>query len=80
MRHYYFDFRDDSGLLVDDEGIECRDMRAVQWEAGRSLADMVRDAVHASTNAAPHIMSIEVRDEDGPVMQARLTLEFNRRN
>ena len=51
MRRYYFDLRDDRGLLVDDEGLECRDRQAVQAEAARALADMARDAVHAATSA-----------------------------
>lgn len=43
MRRYYFDLRDDNGLFVDDEGLECRDVSAVQAEAARALADMARD-------------------------------------
>jgi hypothetical protein len=77
MRRYYFDLRDEKGLFVDDEGVECRDMQAVRVEAARSLADMARDAVHAAASAPPRMMSIEVRDEAGPVMQAKLTFEIS---
>lgn len=77
MRRYYFDLRDDNGFFVDDEGLECRDMQAVQMEAARSLADMARDAVHAATGAPSHAMSIEVRDDAGPVLQVRFTLKVS---
>jgi hypothetical protein len=77
MHRYYFDLRDDRGLFVDDEGLHCRDLKAVQIEAARTLADMARDAVHATTNPPPHMMSIEVRDDGGPVMQISFTIEIN---
>ena len=77
MRRYYFDLRDDRGLFVDDEGLRCRDLKAVQAEAARSLADMARDAVHAAAGAPPRMMSIEVRDDGGPVMQVRFTIDIH---
>jgi hypothetical protein len=33
----YFDLRDDDGLTIDDEGIELPDLRAVRYEASRSV-------------------------------------------
>lgn len=77
MRRYYFDLRDEGVLFVDDEGVPCRDIQAVQAEAARSLADMARDAVHAATGAPSHAMSIEVRDDAGPVLQVRFTFEIS---
>ncbi|WKA25921.1 DUF6894 family protein [Bradyrhizobium roseum] len=77
MRRYYFDLRDDNGLFVDDDGLECRDMQVVQMEAARSLADMARDAVHAATSTPSHAMSIEVRDDAGPVLLVRFTFEIS---
>jgi hypothetical protein len=44
MPRYYFDFADEKGLLVDDEGMEFRNLEAVQDEAARCLADMAWDA------------------------------------
>jgi hypothetical protein len=76
MRRYYFDVWDDNGLSVDDEGVECLDMHSVQNEAARALADMARDVVYASTSVR-HRMSIEVRDDAGPVMRVRFTFEVN---
>jgi hypothetical protein len=44
-------------------------------EAARSLADMARDAIRRSPNGAEHRMSIDVRDDAGPV---RFTFEVDR--
>jgi hypothetical protein len=38
MAVYYFDFRDGEAFLVDEEGMELRDVEAAQNEAARSLA------------------------------------------
>ena len=77
MHRYYFDLRDDRGLFVDHEGLHCRDLKAVQTEAARTLADMARDAVRTATDPPPHMMSIEVRDDGGPVMQISFIIEIS---
>lgn len=47
-------------------------MQAVKVEAARSLVDMARHAVWTrAENILGHQMSIEVRDDDGPVLQAQ---------
>ena len=33
--HYYFDLRDKDELIIDEEGLELRDAKAVQKEAAR---------------------------------------------
>lgn len=76
MRRYYFDLRDANGLSPDEDGLPCRDLQAVQAEAARALADMARDAVHTANPASPYAMSIEVRDEGGPVMQVNFRFEI----
>jgi hypothetical protein len=45
MAHYYFDLRDGEELVVDEEGMELRNMRAVQDEAARALAGFAWDAM-----------------------------------
>ena len=50
----------------------------MQIEAARSLADMARDSMRRELDGALHKMSIEVRDEKGPVLQVRLTFEIER--
>lgn len=77
MRRYYFDLLEQGGLFVDDEGLECPDLQAVRAEAARALAEMARDAARAGADTI-HPMSIEVRDESGPVLRVRLILEVTK--
>jgi hypothetical protein len=74
-KRYYFDLRDGDALSVDEEGVELPDIEAVQKEATRSLADMAKDR---PLNASGHRMAIEVRDDAGPLLQAKLTFEIER--
>ena len=76
MPRYYFDLLDGDILAVDEEGLELPDSQAARAEADKSLADMARDALHASA-ASPgkRGMAIEVRDARGPVMQVRFNFE-----
>ena len=67
MAIYYFDLRDGEELIVDDEGMELRDMRAVQEEAARSMMDAARDAV--LSQSAGSLAQILVRDDAGAVMR-----------
>jgi uncharacterized protein DUF6894 len=76
MPRYYFDLRDHSGLFVDDEGLDFRDVQVVREEASRALAEMARDAMRKAI-APVHQMAIEVRDETGPVMQVRISFEID---
>ena len=55
MAVYYFDLRDEDALLLDEEGLEFSNLRDMQEEAAKSLADMARrcawrppffDAIH----------------------------------
>jgi uncharacterized protein DUF6894 len=74
--------RDDEGLVVDEEGLELGNIQAVQEEAERSLSDMARDTVRVSAGppaGALTEMSIEVRDDAGPVMHVRFTFEIDRK-
>lgn len=79
MPRYYFDMTDYNGLLVDDEGVELRDLDAVQEEAARSLADMARDAARGFKGSAVQQMTVEVRDDSGPVLEAKFCFEIARR-
>ena len=81
MHRYYFDMRDENGLAVDQEGMELRDIGAVQEEAALSLADMARDEVRKPSSARNpnHRMAIEVRDDNGPVLQVKFTFEIDKR-
>jgi hypothetical protein len=79
MKRYYFDLRDGYILTPDEEGLELPDIEAVQQEAARSLADMATDVVRGRrVSGNGHRMAIEVRDDDGPVLQAKFTFEIDR--
>ncbi|MEH2553655.1 hypothetical protein V1286_001184 [Bradyrhizobium algeriense] len=78
MKRYYFDLRDGDAVSVDEEGLELPDIEAVQEEAARSLVDMAKDAVRGRRfNGFGRGMEVEVRDEDGPVLQAKFTFEID---
>ena len=76
MSRYYFDMRHEDEIATDEEGLELATIESVQEEAARSLADMARDTVHRDGKKRP--MAIEVRDDHGPVLQARFTFEIER--
>ncbi|MFG3598308.1 DUF6894 family protein [Bradyrhizobium sp. RDI18] len=78
MKRYYFDLRDGDAVSVDEKGLELPDIEAVQEEAARSLVDMAKDAVRGRRfSGFGRGMEIEVRDEDGPVLQAKFTFEID---
>jgi hypothetical protein len=53
--------------------------RSVQIEAARSLVDLAKDAVWTTAaTVLGHRMAIEVRDESGPVLQAKFTFAIER--
>jgi len=78
MALYFFDFRDQSGFVADEEGTELRDMRAVQNEAARALSGLAWDAMRLN-DVIGQQMVIEVRDAQGPVMEAKLSFEIARK-
>jgi hypothetical protein len=58
--------------------MELSTIDAVQKEATRSLADMARDELRARNgNGVARHLTIEVRDDDGPVRRARVTFEVD---
>jgi hypothetical protein len=66
---YFFDIRDDQ-LVPDEEGMILPDIGAAQEEATRTLTDLVREAMRAESAGG---MTIEVRSQHGPVLEASLT-------
>jgi hypothetical protein len=78
MALYFFDLRDDAEFVVDEEGTELRDMRAVQDEAARAPSGLAWDAMRPE-GVKGQQMILEVRDVHGPVMEARLAFEIARK-
>jgi uncharacterized protein DUF6894 len=73
MRRYFCDMQNGEGLTVDEEGVELPDLTAAQQEAALALADMLLDE-----SLDPAKISVEVRDDAGTVMRARLVFEIDR--
>ena len=79
MPRYYFDLRDGDNLLPDHEGLELASFHAAQEEAARSLADLAKEALRAHhIDGAGGQLAVEVRDDAGPVLQARFSVDVNR--
>jgi hypothetical protein len=72
MPIYFFDSRDNQAFIEDDEGLEYADLEAVKVAAAKALAELARDVIPASSK---HELAIEVRDEQGPVLIAKMTFE-----
>ena len=68
---------EDGELAVDDEGMELRDIEAVQEEAARSLADMARDAVR-SNSRSNFVHDLAICDAAGPVLEVQFTFAIKR--
>jgi len=78
MPRYYFDLRDGDDLAADEEGMVFATIDGAQSEAAHSLADMARDAVRRQRGGKGQFMAIEVRDDNGPVLEVRLAFEIDR--
>ena len=76
MSRYYFDVRDGDKLRPDDEGCDLSSFEAMREEAAVSLAEIAVDAV-GKRGVVPR-MSIEVRDDRGPVLAVKCTFEIER--
>jgi hypothetical protein len=71
VTRYYFDFRNGNEVFPDEEGIELSTIEAVQQEAIYAVADIARDVIPRNPNGSEHLMAIEVRDDNGPVLQVK---------
>jgi hypothetical protein len=77
MAVYFFDLRDDAEFVVDEDGTEQRDMRAVQDETARALSGLA-DPMR-SEGVKGKQMIVEVPDAHGPVLEARSCFEIARK-
>ena len=80
MRRYFFDLRDENGVVTDDEGIQLSTLEAVQAEVAHALADFVRDEARRfnSHDSLVRQLEIEVRDDNGAVMKVKFSFEIAR--
>jgi hypothetical protein len=79
MTRFYFDIREGDDVFLDEEGLELTSLQKVQEGAALSLADMARDAVRGQFDRASTRMAVEVRDDDGPVLQVKFSFEVDKR-
>jgi hypothetical protein len=76
---YFFDFHEGDEVTLDEEGMELVTIDRVLEEAARSLADIARDhTLEHARSGVPLSMAIQVRDEQGPVLQATFIFSVNR--
>jgi hypothetical protein len=78
MPRYYFDLRKGDQVTLDEEGLELSSLERVQEEAARSLADFARDNVRRALDGGGDSVAIDVRDDDGPLLQLKFTLDVRR--
>jgi len=74
MTRYYFDVQDDASFVIDDEGLDLLDITDAQMEPAGFLADFAKDLSTKAANPSGHPLSIEVRDNDGPLFLVRFSL------
>ncbi|HEX8240160.1 MAG TPA: hypothetical protein VF574_10520 [Allosphingosinicella sp.] len=72
MPRYFFDTRDNDDFIADDEGLEYPDLDAVKIAAAKALTELAADVVPGSVRRE---LTVEVRDEQGPVLMARMIFE-----
>ena len=72
MPRYYFDTRDGDAFILDDEGAELPDLDAAKKIAAASLAELAKDVLPSSER---RVLIVEVRNEEQPVLETRLTFE-----
>jgi hypothetical protein len=91
MPRYYFDSRDNEAFIPDEDGVEIATLDEVKLTASRAMADLARalDEVKLTASRAMadfakdvlpgsvvRILTIEVRDEFGPVLLVSLRFEI----
>ncbi|MGL3104969.1 DUF6894 family protein [Bradyrhizobium sp. BR 1432] len=62
MKRYYFDIRDGSQFIRDDEGVELPDIESARQEATAALSEITREW---ASSRPQHRMAVEVRDDCG---------------
>lgn len=70
MKRYYFDIGDGNQFIRDDEGVELADIESARQEANATLSELIRAWSGGGTKQR---MAVEVRDDRGPVLAARVS-------
>jgi hypothetical protein len=72
MPRFYFDFDDDRGTFLDNDGEELADVDAAKREALAALGDAARDFCRRSTGGR---LAIFIRSDEGPIVELSATFE-----
>lgn len=73
MARYYFDTRDNEKFVSDDVGVEVDSFETVKLMASEAMADFASDVLPGSV---VRTLTIEVRDDHGPVLRVVLRFEI----
>lgn len=79
MPRYYFDVRDGESASTDDEGIDFRTLESAWSEAARCAAELAKDRLPERLVHGDQQMTVDVRDECGPVMAISVTFSVEPR-
>ena len=79
MPRYYFDVRDEEGISTDDEGIEFRALEGAWMEAALSAAELAKERLPARLFHGDQQMTVDIRDERGPVIRVSVTFSVEPR-
>ena len=75
MALYFFDVRNGEALAIDAQGLDLPDIETALEEATLSLAEMAKDASRQRARSfSGSRMAVEIRDEKGPVLCVKLSL------
>jgi hypothetical protein len=73
MKRFYFDIREGDEIIPDEEGLELsKKRRLARWRIWPGMPSVSGDEIS-------YEIAIEIRDESGPVLQAKFTFEVDRR-
>jgi hypothetical protein len=76
MPKFYFDFKEDGGTTVDNDGEEFPAIEAARREAFAALNESAKDYYrHARHDSAGWRLAIRIRDDDGAIMEVSATFE-----
>ena len=76
MPRFFFDSREGSRFIPDDEGLEFSNLNAAEQEAATAAAEMGRDRLPTGDSRD---ITIEVRNEHGQrVLTVRVAMEIDR--
>ncbi|UVO38016.1 hypothetical protein KUL72_06415 [Bradyrhizobium arachidis] len=76
MKRYYFDLRDGSQFIRDDEGVELPDDESARQEATAALSELTREW---GGGRPQHRMAVEVRNDRGPILEAGCSFVIEQR-